>query len=434
MFIENDRWQPKNCLRARAVLPLAALLCLVSHPLSATDLFVDCGAQPDGISQALATPDVVGPLRILVSGACMESVFISDRDRVTIEGVTIGASINDVTITSARSIVLSNLVIANGLGLPIDIGVSIRNSEVELLNCTIEFSTRDGVRISHNSHVTIEDTTIRDNGANGLVIESDSSVATGFGGATNITNNSFSFSLGSAGIQVNNGSLLVGGNLTVDSNGRDGLNLGMGSRVTIGSGDSSNSFSNNARQGVSVHTGSTIIVSGDNTIANNGRNGVLVFEGGTARFIFGRAVIEGNARWGVFAALDSGVRFLLGTHQIRFNGVPEFGGGVLVSNNSSFLAQTGTDISNNTGVGVTVDIDASASFQGVTINNNSEQGVLLSHIAVAEFFLGQPAALTTISSNGTADLACDDTSLAFGDLTGIVVNTCKELVKEKKDK
>ena len=174
MFIKNARRQQKDHLGVHAVL-VAASLFLVSPSLSAMDVAVDC-TQPNAIAEALGTLDVIGPHRIFISGVCSESVFISERDRVTIEGVTVDASINDVNIDSARLIVLSNLLIANGLGLPVDIGVSVRSSQVQLQNCTIQNNTRDGVRISDNSHVIIEGTTIQGNGANGLVIESDSSV------------------------------------------------------------------------------------------------------------------------------------------------------------------------------------------------------------------------------------------------------------------
>ena len=430
MFIKNARWQQKTHLRVHIMLLVAASLFLVSPSLSATTepVIVDCNMQPDGISQALATLDVVGPHHILVSGPCVDFVHISNRDRVTIEGNPAlgGATISapgdfatPVFVSSSRIIELFNLVIDAG-GFSTDNLVTISNSDVAINDCTIEGSTRQGIVLTDNSFVNISNTTIQNNGSNGLVINNGSTVTLGFGTGVNVINNSFAFPLGRAGIRVDNGSLRVEGNLTVDSNGRDGLLLLMGSRVNINSNSGPNSFSNNSNSGVSVQTGSTISFSGDNTISDNGRQGILVIEGGTARFIFGSAVIERNARWGVFVAADSGARFLLGTHQIRFNGVPEFGGGVLVANNSSFIAQTGTNISDNIGIGVTVDIDASTSFQGTTINNNSEEGVFLSHIAVAEFF----STLTTISGNGIADLACDNTSLVFGDLTGIVDNTC----------
>ncbi len=103
---------------------------------------------------------------------------------------------------------------------------------------------------------------------------------------------------------------------------------------------------------------------------------------------------------------------------------------MLVANNTSFVAQNGTNISDNTGPGVLVEIDASASFATTTISNNTEEGILLRRVAVGEFF-AQPA---DVFGNGVADLACDDTSLAFGELQGVVNNTCKTIEKKKKVK
>jgi hypothetical protein len=232
---------------------------------------------------------------------------------------------------------------------------------------------------------------------------------------------------GGNGIELSEGTLRSTGSLTVELNGIDGLNLRLGSSAGIEGGP--NTFSSNSRHGVVVTLGSTIeFLGGSNSIANNARNGIVVLEDGTARFLVGSAVIEGNGRWGVFVVFDSGVRFI-GAHQILSNGSLDIGGGVIIANNSSFVMQNGTNVSDNIGIGVQLEIDASATFRGGTISNNTKEGVLLGHITVGEFFL-EP---TAIFDNGTAiggvDVACDDTSIIFGELQGIVVNTCNSFLQ-----
>lgn len=440
MFIKNARWQPKDCLRVRAILLPVASLCLLSQAVSATDVNVNCNMQPTGISLALDSLDVVGPHRILVSGDCFDSVHISQRDRLTIVAdPPLSASIsppNDanpfaVVVDSGRNILLQGLEITNKSFISNANGIWItNNSDVVFQDGKIEKSASDGIRVSEDSLVSITGTTIQFNEGHGLVIENGSTARLGDGGPVSIKNN-----VGS-GIFLSAATLRSAGLLSVDSNGF-GLFLRLGSRARIDSETGPNTFNSNAFHGALILTGSAIEFLGRNTFANNGRNGVLVLEGGTARF---RGfddpegggpfvtIIEGNARFGVALILDSGARFI-GPHQIRNNGNPSFGGGVLASNNSSFVAQNGTDISNNTGIGVLTEIDASTSFAGATITNNSEEGILLRRIAVGEFF-----GPNTIFGNGTADLACDETSLAFGNFEGIVVDTCKLVEKVKKAK
>ena len=58
-------------------------------------------------------------------------------------------------------------------------------------------------------------------------------------------------------------------------------------------------------------------------------------------------------------------------------------------------------------------------WTGITVTGNDDKGVLLLHMSIAESFAGN-----SLSGNTTANVDCDNTSLLFGDLTGIAVNKC----------
>ena len=94
---------------------------------------------------------------------------------------------------------------------------------------------------------------------------------------------------------------------------------------------------------------------------------------------------------------------------------------------SSFLATGGTDISNNTGPGVEASANGSVAVEGATVSNNTAEGVRVLKGSVGEF-----AGSNSIFGNGIADVACDDTSLVVGDLTGVVNIKCAKVIKEKK--
>ena len=98
----------------------------------------------------------------------------------------------------------------------------------------------------------------------------------------------------------------------------------------------------------------------------------------------------------------------------------------MLSEGGEAFIEGGNDISNNTGPGVLAFTHGTlSSLGGNTINNNTAEGVLLRRQSVGQFF-----AADTISGNGAANLACDTTSLAAGNLTGVTNIKCKEIERE----
>ncbi len=84
--------------------------------------------------------------------------------------------------------------------------------------------------------------------------------------------------------------------------------------------------------------------------------------------------------------------------------------------------EPGPEIKNNGGPGFLADRQAILFFRNSTISYNTEEGVRLLHMSLAESNSGN-----TISGNGAADFSCDGTSLLYGDLTGISSIMCRNV-------
>ena len=395
------------CLVGRTTLLLVAGLLLLPGAARAQvpPVNVDCFGATPGAFTSINEAVGAGLQEIRVTGTCTENVFIANLDNVLIEAAegetaTIEAANsneNVFNIFGSHAIQLSGLVIRGGIN-----GVFVTESDVTIGNTTIENNSVNGIHARVNGSVLLA-------------------------GAVLIRNNSVH------GIHTEASVLEILGFTTIENNQSAGMNLVAGRTLVDGAGGENIIRDNGA--GVRISQGENARFAGQNTIQNNGNVGVSVFEGATVRFL-GQGpnvtTIEGHARRGVQAVLDGEILFV-GPHKIRNNGSAggAFAGGIVVANSSSFLASQGTEITNNFGRGIHADIDSSISFGGVTISNNTGEGVLVRHLSVAEFF-GPP----TIFGNGVANIACDDTSLAFGVLTGITNIQCKliEIEKEKKEK
>jgi hypothetical protein len=218
---------------------------------------------------------------------------------------------------------------------------------------------------------------------------------------------------------------------------------------------------NNAGAAIAQFGGRLLIfgdgVGGGNLFQNNGE-GIDVFEAGSARF-FGRNVIRNNGDVGL-QILGSSVAFtgggtlpdgslratvieghatvgvnvfrlgeltMSGPHKIQNNGSvtgdPTLRGGIRM-NRGSLTLNNGVQISNNVGPGIRADFNTGASFGSVTVTNNSEAGVRVGRQSVGGF-----VAPLTFAGNGEASISCDNTSLIFGDLTGVANIECNRIEK-----
>ncbi len=217
------------------------------------------------------------------------------------------------------------------------------------------------------------------------------------------------------GVFVNQLSSLQFGSNIVQNNG-DGITVAQTSRANINGG----TVQNNAGSGITLANSSAANIGGV-TIQNNGGFGVFAFH--TSSFQMFGSTIVGNGSTGVRVQETSHGEIV--GNIIRNNGAadPSSPGGVVLSEGGEAFIEGGNDISNNTGPGVLAFTHGTlSSLGGNTINNNTAEGVLLRRQSVGQFF-----AADTISGNATANLACDTTSLAAGDLTGLTNFRCMNI-------
>jgi len=217
------------------------------------------------------------------------------------------------------------------------------------------------------------------------------------------------------GVFVNQLSSLQFGSNIVQNNG-DGITVAQTSRANINGG----TVQNNAGSGITLANSSAANIGGV-TIQNNGGFGVFAFH--TSSFQMFGSTIVGNGSTGVRVQETSHGEIV--GNIIRNNGAadPSSPGGVVLSEGGEAFIEGGNDISNNTGPGVLAFTHGTlSSLGGNTINNNTAEGVLLRRQSVGQFF-----AADTISGNAAANLACDTTSLAAGDLTGLTNFRCMNI-------
>ena len=249
---------------------------------------------------------------------------------------------------------------------------------------------------------------------------------------------------GGEGVFIDNSDLRIRGGVIVEKSLRNGIGVGgdAGSALRLFTTNSSpvdNEVWDNCRAGISVGRGSFARAS-EAWIHDNQGFGLQAFESGrvtvnrTARVsgnvrggirgtfgafvsVQGQAVIEGNGdnpnTDSVFFRYHSGVSAYFGTN-VLIRGP--------IDVNTGLPLDDGPRIVDNIGPGVLVDLNSNVRLENATVQLNSEGGLKLLHESVAE--LG-PAAPTTLSGNGFGDLDCDQSSLAFGDLTGVANNRCQ---------
>lgn len=384
------------------MLSCFVFVCAILFPLSgrAANVTVDCSGGTPGaftsLQAAIDSLDVTGPHQITVvgSGTCNENVRIVDRQRLTIiapngQFITspVGAAGDVMTISGSTGITLTLLGFRGGSR-----GVVInRNSEVSIHGTTIETNAAAGIRVDRNSTVVVD----------GL-----------------IQNN------GGAGINVNDSSITVGGGTRFLNNGAAGVALRRSRGQFFG-----NVIQGNLN-GVNILNGSSAEFDAPTTIQNNLFIGVNVLDGSSARFFGGVApdgtpvpnVISGNPFIGLNIA---GAVVMFDANQILNNGSggQPLHAGVRVDDNS-LLATVGSgdiQISNNSGPGIDATTGGNVDLTGTIVANNSGDGIRLRGNAQVAFF---PPNTNIVNGNGGQAIACDSTSVFFGDPTGVAPIAC----------
>ena len=408
------------------VLLVATAWALLFAPsASAMDVTVGCPSGQPGqfasITDALNSLDQLGPHTIIVSGTCTETLFIADRDGVTITApdgqmATINpASSQDVVVHLFRAhrMLLNNLVIQGG-----SIGVIVSTGSDALIeNCLIQNNSGDGLHPQQNATVVVQSSTMQKNGGTGLTVASDSNVTLSTFPDQRIHINENGF----AGINVDGGYLQVNfGTVTVENNGGPAI-LADGGRLLI-FGDSPLGtgavFENNG-EGIDLFNGTRATLWGQITVRNNGSVGLQV-DGSSVQF-FGGALpdgspdgmlVEGHTTLGVNITGSAEV-IISGAHKIRRNGSADadsqLRSGLRVSRASATL-NGGTQIANNVGPAVLADFNSSVQIgPDVSLAGNTGGGARLLHMSVGNL-------IAPFRPNQS--VTCDETSLVFGDLPG----------------
>jgi hypothetical protein len=425
-------------MNPRVSLSLLVLCLALSASASASNVSVSCTSPKPGtfpsISAALNALNPAGPNLITVQGTCKENVFIAYYQRLTITsapGLTAvienAASPAGIVLQAfgCRGLVLLNLEIRGGtVGLLVN-----QASEAVIQNLVVEDNTSDGAVAQVNSTLGVESSKFIHNGGNGLTVASmsNATLATSPGETILFARN------GLNGIDVDASYLQVNfGTIRVEHNAGAAMAVSNGQLLMFGpiSAGVGNVFANNG-EGIDLFDTSSARFFGGNLIENNGEVGLQVVNGSSADFIslilpdgtVSVTTIEGHSGPGANVVRSSAADFN-GPHIIRHNGSASdvLASGIRVEH-SNVSVESGATVAGNTGPGIVAEESSTVNVTaGAVIRNNSGDGVHFRIQSNGGFF--QPI---SIVGNGGASIACDTSSLAFGDFTGIKNVSCSQL-------
>ena len=427
-------------MRKVKFLLAAAALFLLPVVASAAVVNVDCGnpSPPPGtfssISAALSALSFIGPNTINVTGTCAESLNVTGYQNLIIQATSLGAATISpslpnnpaFSLTSSRLITFRRLILQRGVRIG-------RDSEATLDNCTIEDSTGVGVIVGPQAIVTVFGSTIQNNAGTGLRANSNSSVILG----GNIPNQAVLITGNSGGGVSGDGSAIdLNGNVTVENNIGNGVSV-TGGRINLAAPNADNIVRNNTGSGVVLQGSASATFFGQNTIQNNSVIGVLVLAS-SAQFservlpdaTVRATLIEGSLNSGITVA-HSGHVTLQGRHKIRNNGsstncLSSVCAGVRAFNSSIFEINNGVEITNNNGPGIYADMHANILVTTpVTITGNTEDDIRLTLASGMLVLNGLPG-------NSIGSVVCEDTGFLSGELGGISVIDCKNVIVQKK--
>lgn len=401
-----------------------ALLLLSSVGASAANFTVICpgggpGAYPSITAALNAITNNAGPNSIGVSGTCTENVFINNQTGLNIYS----ASGNPAVITNAASpaqitvqLFGSRLVTFNKLSIQGgDPGLFVnQGSDLQVIDSVIENNVGSGAIVLIKSDLNLDRCTIGNNGRTGLVV-GDSSVAVVMSPIQILNNKGDgvdAFSSGYIKFQITGGHVIEG-------NAGAGIAADTDGHVYIQS-DLPTVIRNNGGGGLGFTRGSTGRLDGQNTIENNGAVGIRV-ESSTVTFIGTPAgsTISGHGFAGVDVSRGGELTFD-GPHQITGNGSAAGGAGIRVERSS--LSVNGATVSNNTGSGIFADANSGIAVGPyASVSGNTSGGIRLRHKSLVGV-----VAPVTVQGNGGVNIACDSSSLAYGQLAGITGVNCEQ--------
>ena len=267
-----------------------------TYPL---ELSVDCTAG-ETVGDALAEAQAgewIGPVRIGISGVCVESVGIF-RDDVTLFGIgdaEIRAPMPDEPFTigvfDAKRVHVEDLIITGGR-----FGVQASQADITAFGVTAEQATETAIYIAEGSSAQVFDTVVTDNDRFGVAASSGGIVT--MGSSTVQRNGETGVFAGGAG---GPGSITVGDSAILDNHSGAGANVGgfLSLSNTLVAG--------NEFFGVFGIAGQ-LSLDGTTRIVGNGVGG-LSLDGGADVYIgTGPVTVEGNQGDGISVGIGSSIR------------------------------------------------------------------------------------------------------------------------------
>lgn len=223
----------------------------------------------DSVQDAIDQTQPWRPLQVDITGVCDEAVEIA-RDDVTLLGIGANAGIvsstdSGVYIFGGQRISIEHLTLSGP-----EAALATDSAVVTLIDVTIEGSNWNGIDAVAGSNIIIEESRVRNNALDGIIIE---------GGGT-----------------------LSMVNTVVSGNTRGGIRLNKNSSSIIVDSEISGNLTGS---GVDISDNSSAHIKGSTVINGNGRNGIAVIMHSVVR-VFSDPVITGNDHNGIFLAGDSG--------------------------------------------------------------------------------------------------------------------------------
>lgn len=425
----------RYCIPYVAFIVLAVIFALPGAA-RADDLSVDCSVNhsaPYGSIQAAvdalpAAPS--GPSRnnITLLSDCKENVNISGQHRLLLSGrnlwngdppvkiTALNAGAAVLSISGSQDVTIENLILTGGsTGLSVGGGSSVTGTIIKA-----ESNASTGISVGGSSYLSIGDGDAVKNGSNGISVNADSGLD--LNGNMSwlpdhqpflISGNGHAGGCTTCGGIWADGLLNIGGGVTVENNIGLGIGGAGGGKLLIGVWHDENVIQHNTIGVVCWESAQCITYGDRNTIKNNDI-GVQISFGGVGVFTLGTTIIEGNSTAGVQVTSHSHARFDSQT-KVRNNGstTEPLRAGIWVDGTSQIYMQGDNDVTGNIGPGIVADINSSLDVTDATISGNTEEGIRLRHMSIAEI---QGATATAGNSGGP--LTCDATSLVISRLIG----------------
>jgi Right handed beta helix region len=391
--------EKQGVFRALAFVILPTLLLLPGIAL-ANNVTVNCPGASLNAAVAALPPN--GPNIITVTGTCNEDVSLTDVRSLTIIAGAGGAKIvqpqdsNTFDIVRSQNITLQSLEIAGVPGSTLGFGgggVNITEaSDVHIIGCDIHDNEGGGVLGINGSVLLLRNTNIHNNTP---------------GDGLDVSRNS------TADVRVT----------TIQDNGCEGLaacfNFGFGGGV-----------------GVFVTRNSIVSLHENTLIQRNGDLGIVARLLSTVGLDFGPpntlTTVQGHNINGI--VIQEGAHLQVnGTALVQANGgdcpsvTPIPCGGIFATENATVEFSGFGTVSGNHGAGIFVEQGTNLHLGGVTVSNNSGDGVHIQGISIVDFTAipSSGNGNNTITGNGGASVFCDERSFAIGNLKGFSKVRCQ---------